>query len=693
MIQWLLLVLSLLLMSPLTAEERVLEPARLHLGRPGAWEWDEYKDRKVDGERWEMRFAAKSNAQEHTLRLWQSNVKLNWPVLLNGKKLGILTTAETPMETLYALPAGALRDGENTLVIEAPSGLDDIEVGPVGILTQSLRSYLEEGRIEVQVTNDADGQALPCRLTLVRSDGTLQPLLAEPAGRVAARTGVVYTRDGRASIMAPAGNYMLYAGRGFEWSVSRKAVRVKSGSPANVALTLRHEVPAEGWIAADSHIHTLTYSGHGDATIEERLLTIAGEGIELAISTDHNHHTDYGPVAASTGTNSWFTPVIGNEVTTKHGHFNAFPIAPDAPVLNANEQDWARLIPAMRATPGVKVITLNHPRDVHNGFVPFGALQFNPNTGRHRDAEALDIDAIEVVTSAALQSDVNLLFRDWFALLNRGHRISAIGSSDSHDVNRFILGQGRTYVAVNDRDPVRIDLEEAWRSYRSGRLLVSLGLLANMKVDGRFSVGDTATRLGETLKVEITVMGPSWIQADHLVLYANGVLIREENLEDAFRPGEKARVTWELPKPKHDVHLVAIATGPGVKEPFWEIPRPYQPSTTTFHPRVLGATNPIWIDANGDGKFESAYAIAQGLVKKTEGDREKLKQELVGFDSAVSTQVNSLTPRTRPADFGYETFCRISLLRRLLFEPGGGGLSRLESSEPSGRDPARVQHQ
>lgn len=622
----------------------MLEPARLHLGRTGVWEWDEYKDRKVDGERWEKRFPANANAQEQTLRIWQSNVKLSWPVLLNGKKLGLLTTAETPMETLYALPPGALRDGENTLLIDAPSGLDDIEVGPISLVTQPLRSYLEGGRIEVQVTAESDGRAMPCRLTLVRTDGSLQPLLAEPAGSVAARTGVVYTRDGRATILTPPGNYMLYAGCGFEWSVARKAVRMRPGTPSTVSLTLRHEVPTEGWIAADSHIHTLTYSGHGDATIEDRMLTIAGEGIELAIATDHNHHTDYAPGAASTGTAPWFTPVRGNEITTKHGHFNAFPIAAHAPVVDASEQDWARLIPAMRATPGVQVITLNHPRDAHNGFVPFGGLQFNPTTGRHRDAAALDIDAMEVVTSGALQSDMHLLFRDWFALLNRGHRLSAIGSSDSHDVNRFILGQGRTYVAMDDRDPARINLDDVWHSYRSGHLLVSLGLMVNMRVDDRFMVGDLATGLGQTVKVEITVLGPSWVQADHLALYANGVLVREETLKDAFQPGEKARFTWELPKPKHDVHLVAIATGPGVKEPFWEIPRPYQPSSTTFQPRVLGATNPIWIDANGDGSFDSAFAIAQSLVKKTQGDREKLKQELVGYDSAVSIQVDSLLP-------------------------------------------------
>jgi hypothetical protein len=633
-------ILVLGVFSSLHAVETVIESRRVHLGKPGSYEWEEFKDRPVDGEHLELRFQAMSNATEHTLRIWQCQVKLGWPVKLNGKKLGQLTTAETPMETLFALPAGALIEGENVLLIEAPPSLDDIEVGPVVLDDRPVKALLGEARMEVVVSEAGSGASMPCRLTLTRTDGSLQPLLAGPEDAVAARTGVVYSRDGKAWISVPAGDYVLHAGRGFEWGVARQKVTVKAGETRKVALSLNREVDTRGWIAADSHIHTLTHSGHGDATLAERMLTIAGEGIELAVSTDHNHHTDYAPAAASTRTAAAFTPVIGNEVTTKHGHFNAFPIQPGAPVVDASVQDWGLLIPAIRATPGVQVITLNHPRDLHSGFVPLGGLQFNPLTGKHRDAAALKIDAMEVITSAAMQSDIQLLYRDWFALLNRGHRLAAIGSSDSHDVNRFILGQGRTYVAAADANPAGLDLDQVWRGYHKGRLLVSLGLLTRIEVDGRFGVGDLATGLDDTLKVEISVHGPSWVQADHLALYANGLLIREETLRDDHQPGEKAKVVWKLPRPSHDVHLVAIATGPGVKEAFWEIPRPYQPASKTFTSRVIGSTNPVWIDADGDGAFESAHAIAQRLLREAGGEASQVNRDKL--DAAVRVQLDDL---------------------------------------------------
>lgn len=631
------------------AQEQVLEAKRLHLGKPGQYEWDMFKDQPVDAEKLEIRFQAQANKVEHTLRIWQRDVKLGWPVLLNGRRIGSLTTAETAQECILPLAPGALRDGENTLTIGAVTGLDDIEVGPVILVDKPVAETINGVNLYVTVTNAADDSSLPCRLTLTRSDGTLQPLRVEPGSGLAARTGVIYTKDGRAKIMVPPGDYVLHAGRGFEWSTERLTFPAKAGRNHALKMPLRRQVDTTGWIAADSHIHTLTHSGHGDAKIEERMLTIAGEGIELAIATDHNHHTDYAPVAISMGVADLFTSVVGNEVTTKHGHFNAFPVSPDAPVVNPNEEDWSKLLPAIRATPGVKVITLNHPRDLHSGFVPLGGVQFNSQTGRHRQADALkDVNAMEVITSAAMQSDIHLLYRDWFVLLNRGHRIAAVASSDSHDVNRFILGQGRTYVAAKDTDPAKLDLDEVWRSYQEGRLLVSLGLLASIKINNRFTVGDLATGLGGELNVEALVSGPAWTKADHVALYANGILIREQAIQDNGHAGQKARITWQIPKPAHDVHLVVIATGPGITEPFWEIPRPYQPSSKALNPRVIGSTNPVWIDANGDGRFQSAFTIAQDLIQKSAGDHAALRESLKKHDAAVVIQAESLLSNPAP---------------------------------------------
>jgi hypothetical protein len=391
-------------------------------------------------------------------------------------------------------------------------------------------------------------------------------------------------------------------------------------------------------------VHTVSFSKHGDATDDERAITLAGEGIELPIATEHNQHASYAAATARLGLGRRYTAVPGNEVTTPAGHFNVFPIASTAAApVNAKLTDWQALLPAIRATPGVGVVILNHPRSVHSDFVPFGPGELDAVTGTPRRGRPFGFDAIELVNSGALQSDPMLVYRDWFALLNHGHRIAGVGASDSHDVNRFIVGQGRTYVACRDSDPGRIDVGAAVRSFREGRLLVSMGLLVRLTVDGRYGPGDLATRLGPKVRVEATVLGPSWARADRLELFANGVKLREEALEDPGRGGEKARRLWILPRPAADTHLVAIATGPCTTGLHWPIPRPYQPSSPAWKPRVMASTNPIWIDADRDGRFTPPRQTAARLIEGARGDVARLVAELGRLgDEAVALQAAAL---------------------------------------------------
>jgi hypothetical protein len=60
--------------------------------------------------------------------------------------------------------------------------------------------------------------------------------------------------------------------------------------------------------------------------------------------------------------------------------------------------------------------------------------------------------------------------------------------------------------------------------------------------------------------------------------------------------------------------VVVIASGPGVTDPSWAIPKPYQPTTPAWAPAVFGLTAPIYVDADGDGVFSSARDYAERIV-------------------------------------------------------------------------------
>jgi hypothetical protein len=172
-------------------------------------------------------------------------------------------------------------------------------------------------------------------------------------------------------------------------------------------------------------------------------------------------------------------------------------------------------------------------------------------------------------------------------------------------------------------------------------VLVSCGLLAEITVNGKHGPGDLAPATGD-VTVSVRVLGPGWATADRVELYANGVKVREAAIERGDRPGVKWSGEWTLPRPRHDVHLVAVATGPGVEALHWPIARPYQSTSPVVRKRVVGATGAVWLDADGDGRRTSAFEYARQVVADAGGDWRKTVRALAAYDEAVAAQAAGL---------------------------------------------------
>jgi len=631
------------------AAERVLEPTFHHLRSGQEREWSEFEE-VAEGTRWTLRFEADGpNRQERTLRLRHRDVKRGeWTVALNGTSLGDLPRDERDMVLALAVPVGTLVAGENVLEISSRVAIpsDDILVGDVRLLDSPVEQWLNEARVRIEVTDGETGDALPCRISIADAQGWLSPVGAASDDRRAARTDLIYTADGTAEFGLPAGEFTVYANRGFEYSADSVRLQLQPGDRLERRLSIRREVDTPGWVSCDTHIHTLEHSGHGDASDEERVISIAGEGLELAISTEHNKHIDYAPVARRLGVDRYFTTIVGNEVTTKIGHFNAFPMSVDEPAPDVQAPDWAGVFANIfRGAPN-RAVVLNHPRDVHGGYTPFAPKNFNAATAAQTSGWRLEAHALEAINSAAMQSDMMQAYRDWFALLNRGFPVTVVGASDSHEVGYKIVAQARTYLECPDDDPGRIDPTAAVASLRAGRAMVSYGLLAEIGVDDHYGPGETASFATSdgTAHVTVRVMGPSWAAAEHVALYVNGRLAREATIDPDARnkPGEKWRDTWTLGGLKHDAHVVAIVDGPGVREPFWQVRKPYQPTSLDWEPRIMGSSGVVWLDVDGDGRAICARDYAERIVEQASGDLARLVSLLAGHDRAVAAQAADL---------------------------------------------------
>lgn len=586
----------------------------LHLRNGEAREWSRFPE-KADGEMLQLTFDLTNPESLKLLTLRQEETKQAWSLQLNGRKLGDLPRDHHHLEYGIAIPAGLLKTTGNVLEISTTSiDADDIRLGDLA-LHDGIQVLVDEARAELLFQQrgfrrslpdmtatltlsaiDADsGKALPCRFTIMDAEtGALAFVGAESDDKVSIREGIVYTLDGRATIRL-AGDaqsprrYEVYCGRGFEYSLGREETVVDGdGQSRDLAFTLTREVDTPGLVACDPHLHTYEFDRHGDCNLTERLISIAGEGIELPVSTAHDKHIDYREEAARIGAARWFTPVAGCEVTTSIGHFNAFPVEPGSRPAEHKLRPWPQIFANIYGTPGVKICILNHGRDLHRGFRPFDAANFDSATGTFTNGWKLEANAMELVNSGAQQTDPLQLVYDWFALLRSGHRIAGVGSSDSHTVNFAIPGQGRTYLEAPDGDPGAIPVDAAIASILAGRTWVSFGLLARLDVEPG---GDS---------VSVRVLGPGWTSADRVRLFRNGEEVGDLVVDESAgkAPGVKweRRFTFEELGAKSGDFLCAVATGPGITESWWAIMPPYQPTSPDFTPFVMGISPAVWVE-------------------------------------------------------------------------------------------------
>ena len=637
-----------------------LETGLVHLRSGETREWSTFPE-QASGSRLERSFRSNSNPDVWTLSLRQQDVKAAWQVMLNDKSLGLLVRDSNDMTTDFQIPPGVLIDGENTLKIfpkttpekarkkafkNAPKSslLDDIRVGEIQVRQLSPLKLRSAATIDVDLVGDLD-RPMAGRLTIVDERGVLMPLGAKSNVGLAVREGVVYTSNGKASFGVAPGTYKIYAGRGFEYSVASTDIKIESGQHAQRSLRLRREVDTTGWVACDTHMHTLTHSGHGDCTVEERMVTLAGEGVELAIATDHNKHVDFRPSVIAAGLVSEFTPVIGNEFSTKKGHLCIFPIDKGSPIPDFHVHDWDELFDNIHSTPGVRVAILNHARDIHSGFRPFSARHHLSLTGENLDGQPQKYNALEVVNSGAIKNDAKLLFMDWCGLMNRGLSPIPVGGSDSHDVSKFIVGQGRTYIRCNDTDAGSIKVSECVDAFLAGRVVVSYGLFANLTVNGAPITADLVTPGQGDLELAVEVHGPHWTDVDRVELYVCGQPYFSEVVaaESSELAGKKFQHTWRIPRSelKHDIWVTAVATGPGVTEPYWPMAKPYDADSPVFEPRTFSCTGAIRIDTDADGKFSSPVGYADQLIRQHGQDLAAITKALQEHHVSVSYQVAS----------------------------------------------------
>ncbi|MBK8253981.1 MAG: PHP domain-containing protein [Polyangiaceae bacterium] len=278
------------------------------------------------------------------------------------------------------------RDQSGT-VLSAPS---KIIITDGGVVELSLR-LPELGIINYRVV-DESGLLSPAKVALVsvdelgtplEGDGKRRPYLGD--GRLGnGKRRISLTTSGEGHIDAEPGRYILRVSRGPEYSLYEdrgpegKGFVIGSGEIRNVLAPIAREVDTVGWMSADLHLHA-TPSFDSGMALPRRVATVASEGVEFALATDHDAETDYGPTIESLALKDHVKSAVSAETTTlEQGHFIGFPMAYDhltVPTHGAHDwtcQSGTEIFQGVRAqTPPDKdmFLLVAHPRDGFFGYV------------------------------------------------------------------------------------------------------------------------------------------------------------------------------------------------------------------------------------------------------------------------------------------------------------------------------------
>lgn len=446
---------------------------------------------------------------------------------------------------------------------------------------------------------DADtGRPLPAKISLVgrygaehagkpTEDFLFDPRLGEPfrytdmveddAGDPATLEyleHVFYTGAGGvgASEVLP-GTYRAVASRGIAYDLAEAEVTVAPGGSAHIALGLRRVAPAPGYVHSDMHLHSVK-SIDSDLSLEDRAITCAAEGLEVASMSDHNFVTDLAPAVVATSLADWILPVVGLELTTLElGHFNGYPLRYDPGAVTHGSFDWY-LTPAQQIFDGLRalaacpseatVVQVNHPRDGNMGY--FNAFSLDESASPRLPTAMMspsgpefaldnwseDFDALEILNgkhteyihSLRVPSDYEPPpskphivpgeiyrdetgsvvhpggFDDWMALLRKGRPRVGMANSDSHDFLTSEAGYGRSLVRVGrDLSTMRdLDACELSRAIRAGGVMMTNGPLVELTIDGAPTGSLVRARDGR-VTLQIDVWAAPWIDVARVHLY------------------------------------------------------------------------------------------------------------------------------------------------------------------------------
>ncbi|APR75478.1 Hypothetical protein A7982_00824 [Minicystis rosea] len=444
--------------------------------------------------------------------------------------------------------------------------------------------------LHVVAVDEDLGTPVPARIQVIPA--VPQPGTPEGYGvldEVNGRLWQEFAMNGDATLVVPPGQHRIIVSHGYEWELHDTTVTVAAGDKAEVTAAIAHSVDSTGVMCADFHIHSI-FSADSDDSVEKKVMSAVADGLDIPVSSEHEWVIDFQPIVEKLGLTSWAFGMPSSELTTfKWGHFGVVPIIPKEDQKNHGAVDWigrspAQTFAAAHALTENPAVIINHPRSSgFGGYFSSAAYNRKDNTGN--ELWSTDFEAIEVFNDSDFESNRSASVADWFAMLNFGRNVWAVGSSDSHHFRTSPVGYPRTCLRFGHDDPKKLTPLDVRDAVKKGAATISGGLyMAVVGPNGERPGEQVIASTGEATFL-VTVETPSWSSADTLETIVDGITVSTEPLlplgsGKAKRFANQVTVTFDPKKPRSWV--VFHAKGESDLAPLHPGRRPFAVSNPVF---------------------------------------------------------------------------------------------------------------
>jgi hypothetical protein len=516
------------------------------------------------------------------------------------------------------------------LVVMLPQGLYSVRANFFPAVVENLLSVdlekentclLQEppkGKVKISIRNNA-GEFVPGKTTFMGLDPTRTPYF-RPENPLETNNAHEYFKNScfpqaeGLEVDLPVGTYLISASRGPEYTLDQRVVEILKGSLQEVVFQIEKVVETTDLISVDPHVHTL--NSDGSMTIAERIKSVVAEGVDVAISTDHNYLSDYPSVLKKLGLGEYIAVLIGQEVTPLDVNqiympeFNRFPLriregepgngAIDIRFFENNTPIFGE---SRRKDPRA-LISLNHPRRRQYGYFSYYRLDQETAATALKGFDT-SFDLLEVMNGSFFSHDKSnnsQVIADWLHLLKRGYYFPIIGSSDSHGIDREEPGYARTYIFYDGAKGTGLDIETLLKALKKGRSFVSNGPVVRFTVNRQYLPGDLFAVRDGTLDIGIKVQSALWVSVDEVRVIINGerkiILPVKAPREQILKFQDRISLNIQC-----DSFIAVEVLGNETLFPVVQSSTKYDGYECGPFPYAL--TNPIFVDVDGNGKFDS----------------------------------------------------------------------------------------